>query len=179
MHLVTARFEPGEETFCSVPDLLAPWPLAVDDPTTLLFGQLAPWSLDRDAALAGELDQIVLALFVGPGLPGTDRAALECLRLVRNDQAVGAERLASVAPKDVPFNKDLIIGARVDRLVEEVDVEVVVDVLVTETAGGTARALVAPVVVIVGDVEMTEVDISERGVVADEGGLPMVVEVVP
>jgi hypothetical protein len=67
----------------------------------------------------------------------------------------------------------------VDGLVEEVDVEVVVDVLVPETPGRTAGAHVVPVVVVVGDVEMARVDVAEGGVVADEGRLPVVVEVVP
>lgn len=66
-----------------------------------------------------------------------------------------------------------------DRLVQEVNVVVVVDVLVTEATGGTASALVPPVVVVVGDVQVAKVDVAEVGVVADEGGLPVVVEVVP
>ena len=66
-----------------------------------------------------------------------------------------------------------------DGLVEEVDIEVVVDVLVPETAGRTAGPHVPPVVVVVGDVEVIGVDITERGVVADKGRFPVVVEVVP
>ena len=64
-------------------------------------------------------------------------------------------------------------------LVEEVDIQVVVDVLVAEPAGGAAGAHVAPVVVVIGDVEMAGIEGPEGGVVADQGGLPVVVEVVP
>lgn len=66
-----------------------------------------------------------------------------------------------------------------DGLVQEVAVEVVVDVLVTEAASGTARALVAPVVVVVGQVQVAKVLLAAGVAVADEGGLPVVVEVVP
>jgi hypothetical protein len=100
-------------------------------------------------------------------------------RVLRNDQTVGAEGLAGVAPEDVALDEHLVVGAGVDGLVVEVDVEVVVDVLVTEAAGGTASAHVLPVVVMVGDVEVAKVDIAQGSVVADEGRLPVVVEVVP
>lgn len=65
------------------------------------------------------------------------------------------------------------------RLVEEVHVEVVVHVLMAEPPGGTAGALVQPKVVVVGDFEMAAVEIAKGGVVADEGGFPVVVEKVP
>jgi hypothetical protein len=57
----------------------------------------------------------------------------------------------------------------VQRLVPKVDVQVVVDVLVAEAPGGSARALVAPVVVVVGDVQVARVDVAEGVVVANEG----------
>src|SRR6185295_11489255 len=88
VHLVAARLEPCEETLRAIPDLLVPRALAVDDPASLLIGELAPWPLDRDAALARKLQEVVLALIVRRCLPGPDRAALEGLRLIRNDQAV-------------------------------------------------------------------------------------------
>lgn len=56
----------------------------------------------------------------------------------------------------------LVVGARVDGLVEEIDVEVVVDMLVTESTGGSARAGVFPVVVVVGDVEVAGVYVPTR-----------------
>jgi len=100
-------------------------------------------------------------------------------RVVGNNQAVRAERLAGVATEHVALDEYLVVGARVDRLVVEVDVEVVVNVLVAEPAGGAARAHVAPVVVVVGDVQVARVDVAEGRVVADQGRLPVVVEVVP
>lgn len=66
-----------------------------------------------------------------------------------------------------------------DRLVQEVLVQVVVDVLVAEAPRGTAGARVAPVVVVVGDVQVAKVDVAQGVAVADEGRLPVVVEVVP
>lgn len=51
--------------------------------------------------------------------------------------------------------------------------------LMTKPSGRTASPLVAPVVVVVGDVQVAKVNVTEVGVVADEGGLPVVVEVVP
>lgn len=96
-----------------------------------------------------------------------------------NDQAVGAQGLASVAPEDVALHENLVVAPRVDRLIEEILVQVVVHVLVAEAAGGTAGAAALPVVVVVGDVQSAEVDVAEGVAVADEGGLPVVVEVVP
>src|SRR5882672_1246860 len=55
MHAVAAALEPGEKALRAVPDLLVPRALTLDDPMTLLIGQLAPRRLDRNAALAGEL----------------------------------------------------------------------------------------------------------------------------
>ena len=66
-----------------------------------------------------------------------------------------------------------------NRLVEEVDIQVVVDVLVAEPASGTAGAHVLPVVVVVGDVEMARVEGPEGGIVANQRGLPVVVKVIP
>lgn len=45
--------------------------------------------------------------------------------------------------------------------------------------GRTPSAHVSPVVVVVCDVEVAGVEISEGRVVAHEGGLPVIVEVVP
>jgi hypothetical protein len=89
--------------------------------------------------------------------------------ILRNDKPIRAERLARVPPEDVTLDEHLVVGARVDGLVQEVLVQVVVDVLVAEAAGGTARAGAAPVVVVVGDVEVPKVDVAQRVVVADEG----------
>lgn len=66
-----------------------------------------------------------------------------------------------------------------DGLVEKVLIQVVVDVLAAEAPRGAARALVAPVVVVVRDVQVARVEVAEGRVVADQRGLPVVVEVVP
>ena len=66
-----------------------------------------------------------------------------------------------------------------DRLVVEVLVVVVVHVLVTEAARGSAGAAVLVAVVVDGDMQVAAVDLAEGVVVADEVGLVVVVEVVP
>lgn len=96
-----------------------------------------------------------------------------------DDEPVRTEGLARVAAEDVALDEHLVVGARVDGLVSKVLVEVVVDVLVAEAAGGTARSRAAPVVVVVGDVQVAPVDVAQGVAVADEGRLPVVVEVVP
>lgn len=69
-----------------------------------------------------------------------------------NDKSVCAESLARLALEDITFNENLVVAARVDGLVQEVNIEVVEDVLVTETASRATGTLVLPVVVVVGDV---------------------------
>lgn len=64
-------------------------------------------------------------------------------------------------------------------LVQEILVQVVVDVLVAEATSGAAGALIAPVVVVITDMQVTKVDVAEGIVVADQARLPMVVEVIP
>lgn len=66
-----------------------------------------------------------------------------------------------------------------DSLVQEVLVQVVVHMLVAKATSGTTGSHVAPVVVMVCDVEVAEVEVAEGSVVANEGRLPVVVEVVP
>lgn len=66
-----------------------------------------------------------------------------------------------------------------DGLVQEVLVEVVVHVLMTESPSGPTGTHVSPVVVMVCNVEMTKVEVAESSVVAYERRLPVVVEVVP
>ena len=64
-------------------------------------------------------------------------------------------------------------------LVQEVLVDVVVDVLVAEAAGGAPRPRALPVVVVVGDVQAARVLVAVGVRVAYQGRLPVVVEVVP
>ena len=66
-----------------------------------------------------------------------------------------------------------------DCLVQEILVEVVVDVLVAEAAGGASGANVAPVVVVVGNVQLAKVDVAQVVAVTNERRLPVVVEIVP
>lgn len=99
--------------------------------------------------------------------------------ILRNDQTIRTQRLARIPTKHIPLHQHLIIRARVDRLVDKVLVQVVVDVLVAEAPRGPACAHVAPVVVVVGDVQVAKVDVAPRVLVADERRLPVVVEVVP
>ena len=87
-------------------------------------GELAPGRIDRDAALAGELEQIRLALLVGFGLPGLDGALAQRQGRVRNDQAVvdadaAAEAAAHVAGADRGIEAE---GARTRILVGDVAV---------------------------------------------------------
>src|SRR5580700_140264 len=105
MHLVGFGLEPGEETARAVPDLLLPRAFALDHPLTRLLGQIAPRHIDRNAALPGEAQQVVLAFLVGWRLPGPHRARGQRFAVVGNDQAVvdadhAAEATAGVAGAD-------------------------------------------------------------------------------
>lgn len=64
-------------------------------------------------------------------------------------------------------------------LVQEVLIQVVVDMLVTESSSGSTSTGVPPVVMVVGDVKVSRIDVSESVAVADQRALPMIVEVVP
>lgn len=119
----------------------------------------------REKALTGTKVRVAVELLV--------TADASVGRVLRDDQAVGAQGLAGLAAENVALDEDLVVGARVDGLVEEVLVEVVVDVLAAEAAGGAARAHVLPPVVVVGDVQLAGVDVAEIGVVADQRGLPL------
>lgn len=54
-----------------------------------------------------------------------------------------------------------------DRLIAEILVVVVVDVLRSESSGWATSTEVFEVVVVVRDVEVAEIDVTECGVVAD------------
>lgn len=96
-----------------------------------------------------------------------------------DNQTVGAQSLPGLAREDVAFDQDLVVASAVDRLVQKVLVKVVVDVLVAETSGRSTRTLVAPVVVVKGDVEMALVNRPQRIAVTNQRALPVVMEVVP
>jgi hypothetical protein len=67
----------------------------------------------------------------------------------------------------------------VDGLVKEVDIVVVVEMLMPEATGIASRSNRVPVVVMVCNVQVAEINVTEGVVVADQGGLVVVVEVVP
>jgi hypothetical protein len=66
-----------------------------------------------------------------------------------------------------------------DSLVQKILVQIVVDVLVPEAPRGPARARIAPVVVVVSNVQMAGVDVTQGVAVSYQRALPVVVEVVP
>lgn len=66
-----------------------------------------------------------------------------------------------------------------NRLVQEVLVVVVVNVLVAEPTSWATGAEPEEVVVVVGDVQMSKIDVTEYIAVSDEGRLPVVVKVIP
>ena len=99
--------------------------------------------------------------------------------VVWNHQSIRTQRLARIASEDIALDENLIVAAGVDGLVEKVDIEIVVDVLVAEAAGWPAGSFVAPVVVVVCNVEMALIYISQCVAVSYERALPVVVEVVP
>src|SRR5262245_43565891 len=98
MHLVGAGLQPLEEALRAVPDALAPVSFAVDDPLAMRGGELPPWPIERHPALARELLQILLALPVRLGLPGTNGTAAQGLVLIRNHEpVVDADRASEAA----------------------------------------------------------------------------------
>lgn len=96
-------------------------------------------------------------------------------RVVGDHETVCAERFTGVSSEHVALDEDLVVGARMNCLRQEVLVEVVVNMLTAETACGPAGAFVLLVVVVVSDVEAAGVEIAEVGVVAHQRRLPMIV----
>lgn len=78
---------------------------------------------------------------VSINLKVTLRAAVR--RVLRNDQTVCGSGSSGLAEESVGFDEHLVVGAALDGLVAVVDVEIVVDVLVAEAAGGATGAAVA------------------------------------
>jgi hypothetical protein len=64
-------------------------------------------------------------------------------RVLGNYQTVRGSGGSGFAEEGIGFDEHLVVGAGLDGLVAVVDVEVVVDVLVAEAAGGAAGAAVA------------------------------------
>ena len=138
------------------------------------MGEVADLS-DVDASLS----KIVLRSKVGESVNLKVTVGAGVRAVLGDDETICAERLAGLAFEDIAFDEYLVVAAGVNGLVEEVDIEVVVDVLVAEAASGATSSIIPPVVMVVGDVEMALVDISQRIAVANKRALPVVVEVVP
>lgn len=100
-------------------------------------------------------------------------------RILGDDKAVSGKRLTGVAGEDVTLYEDLVVGSRMDGLIAEIFVVVVIDVLRSKSSSWATSTDVLEVVVVVRDVEATVIDVSECWVVANERCLVMVVEVVP
>ena len=86
VHLVGLGFEPLEKASHAIPDVLRPIALAFEHPLLLLGCEIGPRRVDGNIALACELDQIVLTLFIGLRLPGTDRSCAQGLGRIGNDE---------------------------------------------------------------------------------------------
>lgn len=100
-------------------------------------------------------------------------------RVLWDNETVGAEGFASVTDKDVGLNEHLVVRARVESLEAEILVVVIVQVLESKATGITTGTQVAPVVVVVGQVKLAEVNIAKSVAVTDERRFVVVVEVVP
>lgn len=87
-------------------------------------------------------------------------------RVIGDDKTICAESFTGLAAENITLDENLVVGSAVDGLVEEVFVQVVVDVLVAESTGGTTSTHVLPVVVVVADVEVARVKVAEGGVVS-------------
>lgn len=96
-----------------------------------------------------------------------------------NNKPVCAQSLPRLACKHIAFYQDLIVAPAMNRLIEEVLVKIVVDVLVTKSSSRPTGAFVLPVVVMVSNVKMAKIDVPELVIVADQGTLPMIMEIVP
>jgi hypothetical protein len=125
------------------------------------------------------LAEIVFRAEVGESIKFVVTIGAGVWAVLGDDETVGAQCLPCVTGENVAFNENLVVTSTVDSLVQEILVKVVVDVLVTKAASWATSAGVPPVVVMVGDVKMSRVDVPESVAVANQGTLPMVVEVVP
>ena len=93
VHLVGFGFQPLEEAAHAVPGAgpgffpAHPFGFAFERPRFLFCRQLAPWRVERDAALFGVFLDVVLAFVKAWRLPRADRAAAQRFRFVRYDQS--------------------------------------------------------------------------------------------
>lgn len=78
------------------------------------------------------LSEVVLCTKVSEAVQFVVAVGASVGAVLRDDKSVCTESLACLALEDITFNEDLVIAAGVDGLVQEVNIEVVEDVLVTE-----------------------------------------------
>lgn len=145
-------------------------------PTRCLEGEsLASGTNDRSLDLGGAKQVVAVGNRLQGSSLGSVLSAAEVVVVGHSIARVGrVERLLAIN-KGVGLNQKLGALAGVDA-VGNVLVVAVVDVASTETEGRTARVDVVPVVVVLGDVQVTGVLIAVAVGVSDQGGLPVVVD---
>ncbi len=100
VHLVRLRLEPREEAPHAIPQTILPRALAFEHPRAMRFAQLAPRHIDRNAALARKLHEIVLALAIRLALPAAHGAFAQRFVRVRHDQTeIDPDRAAEAATR--------------------------------------------------------------------------------
>lgn len=100
-------------------------------------------------------------------------------RILWDDKSVCAESFTGIPSENVTLDKDLVIGTRVDGLVTEILVVVVVEMLVSESACVSASTQVSEIVVVVCQVEIAIVNSTEFVIISYQRAFVMIVEVVP
>ena len=148
----------------------------------LQWGQLVPvrslgegsdfGNVDSGAAPIVSIAQICKAIFF------VITADAKVWRVFWDDEAVSADRLTGIPSEDIAFDKGLVVRSRVDGLVVEIFVVVVVNMMETETAGGTTGSKTLPEIVVVGNVIFAQF-MGESGFVSDQGSFPVVMKIVP
>ena len=99
--------------------------------------------------------------------------------IIRNDQAVRRQGLPRVTAEHITLDENLIVAAAMNGLIVEIFIEIIIHMLMSKAASWTSRARVLPVIVMVRNMQMTYIDVSERIRVADKARLPVVMKVVP
>jgi hypothetical protein len=133
-------------------------------------------STNHSSLDVGRAKQLVVVgnRFQGSSLSSVLSAA-EVVVLGHSIARVGRVEGLLAVNEGVGLNKKLGALAGVDA-VGDVQVVVVVDVASTEAEGRTTRVDVVPVVVVLGDAQVTGVLIAVAVRVTDQGGLPVVVD---
>ena len=125
------------------------------------------------------LAKIVLRAEVGESVKFVVTIGAGVGAVLGDDETVCAQCLPRVTSENVALDENLVVTSTVDSLVQEILVQIIVDMLVTEAASWATSTGVPPIVVVVGDVKMSRVDVPESVAVSDQRTLPVVMEVVP